>query len=274
MLAELADDGLVDGIHLEGPGSPRPLRRPRPDAAARPARRGRAAAALGRGHIRQVTLAPERDHGLDLVRWLTSAGVHAAVGLTAAGFAQVEQALAAGADVATHLFNGMDPWHHREPGGAVPALLRAAARGTAVLELIADGAHVSDEPCARSSTSSARTQSRSSPTPWPPRGRRRRLRARRPRRRRPPRRRPPDPLGRHAPGLHRRRHEPCRRHRQPPGRPRPPAGVCRARPVHTLPDSRLGRRGAIDLGARADLVVVDESVRPTRVMRRGRWLEG
>jgi N-acetylglucosamine-6-phosphate deacetylase len=36
----------------------------------------------------------------------------------------------------------------------------------------------------------------------------------------------------------------------------------------------LGDRGAIDLGARADLVVVDESVRPTRVMRRGRWLEG
>ena len=146
MLAELADDGLVDGIHLEGPWlaearcgahDPALLRDPGLGEVER-------LLALGRGHIRQVTLAPEREHGLDLVRWLTSAGVHAAVGHTTATFAQVEQALAAGADVATHLFNGMDPWHHRTPG-AVPALLRAAGRGGVVVELIADGAHLSDD---------------------------------------------------------------------------------------------------------------------------------
>ncbi|HET7801839.1 MAG TPA: amidohydrolase family protein [Humibacillus xanthopallidus] len=146
MLAELADDGLVDGIHLEGPWlaearcgahDPTLLRDPTLAEVER-------LLALGRGHIRQVTLAPERDHGLDLVRWLTAAGVHAAVGHTTASFAQVGQALAAGADVATHLFNGMDPWHHRVPG-AVPALLRAAARGGVVVEVIADGAHLSDD---------------------------------------------------------------------------------------------------------------------------------
>ena len=146
MLAELADDGLVDGIHLEGPWraearcgahDPTLLRDPSLAEVERLLH-------LGRGHLRQVTLAPERTHGLDAVRWFTDAGVHVAVGHTTATFGQVEQALAAGADVATHLFNGMDPWHHREPG-AVAALLRAAARGAATVELIADGAHVSDD---------------------------------------------------------------------------------------------------------------------------------
>ena len=146
MLAELCDDGLVDGIHLEGPWlsearcgahDPTLLRDPTLAEVER-------LLSLGRGHVRQVTLAPERDHGLDLVRWLTTAGVHAAIGHTTASFGQVEQAVAAGADLATHLFNGMDPWHHREPGAA-PALMRSAARGHVTVELIADGAHLSDD---------------------------------------------------------------------------------------------------------------------------------
>ena len=144
MLAELADDGLVDGIHLEGPWlaearcgahDPALLRDPTLAEVERLLH-------LGRGHVRQVTLAPERTNGHELVQWLTSAGVHAAVGHTTATFAQVERAVSAGADLATHLFNGMDPWHHRTPG-AVAALLRAAARREATVELIADGVHVS-----------------------------------------------------------------------------------------------------------------------------------
>src|SRR6476661_5083557 len=146
MLAELADDGVVDGIHLEGPWlsearcgahDPTLLRDPTLAEVER-------LIGLGRGHIRQVTLAPERAHGLDLVRWLTTAGIHAAIGHTTATYAQVEQAVAAGADLATHLFNGMDPWHHRKPG-AIAALMRSAARGHVTVELIADGAHLSDD---------------------------------------------------------------------------------------------------------------------------------
>lgn len=145
-LADLADDGLVDGIHLEGPwlaesrcGAHDPALLRDPDAAEvdRLLR-------LGRGHIRQVTLAPERPGGLELVRRLVAAGVHAAVGHSSAAYGTVLEAVDAGADLATHLFNGMDPWHHREPG-AVPALLRAARAGDVVVELIADGAHLSDD---------------------------------------------------------------------------------------------------------------------------------
>ena len=146
ILADLADDGLIDGIHLEGPWlaearcgahDPTLLRDPERQEVER-------LLGLGRGHIRQVTFAPERRGALDLVGWLAQAGVHAAVGHTAASFAQVVAAIEAGADLATHMFNGMDPWHHRNPG-AVPALLRAAAQGDVTVELIADGVHLADE---------------------------------------------------------------------------------------------------------------------------------
>src|SRR5699024_1225309 len=42
---------------------------------------------------------------------------------------------------ATHLFNGMRPIHHRDPGPALAAL-DAAARGELVVEVIADGVHL------------------------------------------------------------------------------------------------------------------------------------
>ena len=146
MLAPYVESGELAGIHLEGPWlaaarcgahDPALLRDPDPAEVAR-------LLDLGRGHVRQVTFAPERKGALELVGTLVDAGVHAAVGHTAADYAQVAAAVEAGADIATHLFNGMDPWHHRTPG-AVPALLRAAVQGEVVLELIADGVHLADE---------------------------------------------------------------------------------------------------------------------------------
>ena len=41
----------------------------------------------------------------------------------------------------THLFNGMRPVAHRE-AGPIPDCLAAAAKGRAVVELVADGTHV------------------------------------------------------------------------------------------------------------------------------------
>src|SRR5205823_1229493 len=81
----------------------------------------------GRGTIRMVTLAPELDGGVEAVRQFTEAGVIVAVGHTDATEAQVRPAVDAGATVATHLFNGMRPLHHREPG-PIGALLDAAVR--------------------------------------------------------------------------------------------------------------------------------------------------
>ncbi|HTK27968.1 MAG TPA: N-acetylglucosamine-6-phosphate deacetylase [Vicinamibacterales bacterium] len=85
-----------------------------------------------------VTVAPELDGGLDLVRWLRAQGIRVSLGHSAADFDQAIAAIAAGASHATHLFNRMPPFGHREPGlaGAVLQTDEVAA------ELICDGVHV------------------------------------------------------------------------------------------------------------------------------------
>ncbi len=85
-----------------------------------------------------VTLAPELDGGLDLIRWLTARGHRVSLGHSAATFDEATAAIAAGALQATHLFNRMPPVGHRAPGlaGAVLQTDEIAA------EIICDGAHV------------------------------------------------------------------------------------------------------------------------------------
>jgi N-acetylglucosamine-6-phosphate deacetylase len=85
-----------------------------------------------------VTLAPELPGGQDLTRSLVASGVRVALGHSAATWEEADNAIAAGACHATHLFNRMPPMTHREPGlaGAVLASDAVAA------ELIADGHHV------------------------------------------------------------------------------------------------------------------------------------
>ena len=85
-----------------------------------------------------VTLAPELDGGIDLVRWLSSRGHRVSLGHSAATYDQALEAIAAGARHATHLFNRMPPLGHRAPGlaGAILQTDEVAA------ELICDGFHV------------------------------------------------------------------------------------------------------------------------------------
>ncbi|WP_166347027.1 N-acetylglucosamine-6-phosphate deacetylase [Phytoactinopolyspora limicola] len=139
-LVELVDDGLVAGIHLEGPWispSRRGAHDPDALAAPEPAVVQRMLSA-GAGRVRMVTLAPELDGGLDAVRSVVDAGAIAAVGHTDGSYAVIHQAIDAGATVATHLFNAMTPVHHREPGPII-ALLEDER---VTVELILDGAHL------------------------------------------------------------------------------------------------------------------------------------
>lgn len=139
-LTDLVEDGVLAGIHLEGPylsvgrcGAHDPVALRDPDRA-EVARLLRA----GRGTIRMVTLAPERPGGLAAVRQFADAGVTVAVGHTDADYRTTRDAIEAGARVATHLFNAMPPVHHRDPGPVI-ALLEDPR---VVLELIADGTHL------------------------------------------------------------------------------------------------------------------------------------
>jgi N-acetylglucosamine-6-phosphate deacetylase len=85
-----------------------------------------------------VTLAPELDGGLALIRWLTSRGHRVSLGHSGATYEQGLEAISAGACQATHLFNRMPPLDHRNPG-LVGAVLGSEA---VAAELICDGCHV------------------------------------------------------------------------------------------------------------------------------------
>jgi N-acetylglucosamine-6-phosphate deacetylase len=142
MLAGLADEGAIAGIHLEGPflsaarcGAQDPRHMLAPDVAV--FERLRAAA---RGHLRVITLAPELPGAATVIRAAVRAGVTVAIGHTDATADVTSAAIDAGAMHATHLFNGMRPPHHREPGAA-GALLD---RDDVTCEVIADGAHLHD----------------------------------------------------------------------------------------------------------------------------------
>ncbi|MFT3901469.1 MAG: amidohydrolase family protein [Gordonia sp. (in: high G+C Gram-positive bacteria)] len=141
-LAPLVRDGAAPGIHLEGPwlsvarcGAQNPAAMRDPDPAEIDA-----LLKAGRGTIAMVTIAPERTGALAAIERLVAAGVVVAVGHTDADYDTVRAAVDRGATVATHLFNGMRPFGHRDPG-PVLALLDDPR---VVVELIADGVHLDD----------------------------------------------------------------------------------------------------------------------------------
>jgi N-acetylglucosamine-6-phosphate deacetylase len=138
--AEVVSEGLLAGVHLEGPYLSAQHRGAHPRAFLRKPDSGELATLLtaGCGTVKQVTVAPELPGAIALIRAITEAGVVAAVGHTNATYQQAQAAFTAGASLATHLFNGMRPPHHREPGPVVAAL----ENDQVTLELIADSIHV------------------------------------------------------------------------------------------------------------------------------------
>ncbi len=158
--AHLTGEGLLAGIHLEGPflshtrcGAQNPAFLLEPDL--------ELAAALieaGQGTIATMTYAPELPGAADLVDLLTAHGITPSVGHTDCDTATADESLSraregldstgfggvSGRPTVTHLFNGMPPMHHRSPG-PVAACLRAAKAGHAAVELVADGTHLDPE---------------------------------------------------------------------------------------------------------------------------------
>jgi N-acetylglucosamine-6-phosphate deacetylase len=85
-----------------------------------------------------VTLAPELDGAVDLIRDLVANGHHVSLGHSGASYEQALAGVKAGARQATHLFNRMTPMAHRDPG-LTGAVLESEEL---VAELICDGVHV------------------------------------------------------------------------------------------------------------------------------------
>jgi N-acetylglucosamine-6-phosphate deacetylase len=132
----------IAGLHMEGPYiSPEDGARgahPRGgviDASIDDFRRRQDAAG---GRIVLVTLAPEVPGALALIEHLVDSGVRAALGHTTASPAQIADAIAAGAALATHLGNGCAALLPRHPN----PIWELLAADNVLASLIVDGHHL------------------------------------------------------------------------------------------------------------------------------------
>lgn len=89
------------------------------------------------GLIRLVTIDPTLPGAEECIRYCRKQGIRVSLGHTACDYKTAEKAQQAGADHVTHIFNAMNPLHHREPG-----LIGAAMDTGMYMELICDGIHV------------------------------------------------------------------------------------------------------------------------------------
>ena len=136
-----APGARILGVHLEGPflsprrlGTHGPAARRDPD----PALLERLLAA---GPVRLMTLAPELPGALELIDLLHGRGVTVSLGHSDATAAEARAAFDRGVRTVTHVFNAMRPLGHRDPGIVGAAL----GRPDVVVQAIVDGVHLDPE---------------------------------------------------------------------------------------------------------------------------------
>jgi N-acetylglucosamine-6-phosphate deacetylase len=133
-------EARVLGVHIEGPFIS-PLRRgTHAEKQIRLPDVEEAGRWLDEGDIRYVTIAPELPGALDLISFLVNTGVRVSIGHTNASWEDARAAVESGAGLATHLFNAMREFRHRDPGVVGFVLATHTPAG-----FIADGQHVAFE---------------------------------------------------------------------------------------------------------------------------------
>jgi N-acetylglucosamine-6-phosphate deacetylase len=75
------------------------------------------------GAIRMVTLAPELPGSAEVIRLLTDQGIVVSAGHSGATYEELERAVEQGVSHITHCYNAMRAFHHREPGIMASTLL-------------------------------------------------------------------------------------------------------------------------------------------------------
>jgi N-acetylglucosamine-6-phosphate deacetylase len=88
--------------------------------------------------VRMITLAPEVNGGIELIRELRARGWVISIGHTRADVKLLDAACDAGAHHMTHFMNAMAPLHHRSPGPIAWGL----SRDDVTFDCIADGVHL------------------------------------------------------------------------------------------------------------------------------------
>ncbi|RKY88201.1 N-acetylglucosamine-6-phosphate deacetylase [candidate division KSB1 bacterium] len=131
---------VLKGLHLEGPflnremcGAMNPDYMLEPDPEV-----WRIMKNAGKGFIRLMTIAPEVNNGMKIIRKAVKDNIVLSIGHSAASFDEIETAIDNGITQVTHIFNAMNPIRHRKPDVLVGALLMPELK----TQLIADGIHV------------------------------------------------------------------------------------------------------------------------------------
>ena len=120
-MEEGTDGAEVLGVHMEGPYISVEKKGAQPPSQIRPADPEEYRAFFQAGPVRLITLAPEVPENRELITYAVEHGAAVAVGHSAATYEEVLEAVSLGLSQATHTFNGMAGLHHRRPGtvGAV-----------------------------------------------------------------------------------------------------------------------------------------------------------
>lgn len=137
------DEPHIAGIHLEGPFISPQYPGAQPPSAIQdpPSTASEWDSILDHPMLKVITLAPERPHALDLISRLSNRGVKVSMGHTNATYEEARFGFEFGATHATHTFNAMRPFHHREAGTVGYVL----TNDTIATEVIYDRIHVSKD---------------------------------------------------------------------------------------------------------------------------------
>ena len=134
-----ADEAALVGINMEGPFiSPSKVGAQNPDYVRNPsAEEFRRLQEAADGLFKLVDIAPEEPGAEEFIREMANE-VRISLAHTCTDYDTAVRAFELGARQLTHLYNAMDPMHHRKPG-PIPA---AVEHGEVTAEIIADGVHI------------------------------------------------------------------------------------------------------------------------------------
>lgn len=142
-VAAVVDEGYegaeILGIHFEGPYLDMDFKGAQPpEAIASPTiEQFQMYQKAAKGLIKYITMAPEHDPDFELTRYCKDTGVVVSMGHSSATYDQAMMGIANGATSMTHVYNGMTPYHHRNPGMVGTAFRVRDVYG----EIICDGCH-------------------------------------------------------------------------------------------------------------------------------------
>lgn len=142
-IADVAEEGYegaeMVGIHFEGPylNIARKGAQP-PEAIVKPdLEQFKRYQEQANNMIKYITIATEEDDNYELTHYLAETGVVASIGHSDATYEQAQLGYMNGASTMTHVYNGMSPFHHRNPGMIGAALNFSHMYG----EIIGDCVH-------------------------------------------------------------------------------------------------------------------------------------